>query len=221
MLRLLFSEISNERSDVTRCSNVRNSSPTEDDSICKVVSFSFPVATNTSFALGNIIISVLPCPYLFPTIIRNIISPFFGTACLHRRLKWYYDQKSPYLFFLHFESTNYKYLPCQILGHDFDEKSDFLNYEFSIRLPAITQTIQKWPSSKERWIEGGRDVIQSRHLNKRGYFSMQKRSARFMFYLSSCVFCLRLAWKRLCRLVVALFDWMTSHPPSTHLSPLN
>ena len=47
-------------------------------------------------------------------------------------LKWYYDQKSPYLFFLHFESMNYKYLPCQVLGHDFDKKSDFLNYEFAI-----------------------------------------------------------------------------------------
>ena len=33
----------------------------------------------------------------------------------------------------------YKYLPCQILSHDFDEKSVFLKYEFSIRLPAITQ----------------------------------------------------------------------------------
>ena len=54
-------------------------------------------------------------------------------------LKWYYDQKSPYLFFLHFESLNYKFLPCQILGHDFDGKSDFLNDEFSIRLPAIIQ----------------------------------------------------------------------------------
>ena len=33
----------------------------------------------------------------------------------------------------------YSYLPCLILSHDFDEKSDFFNYEFSIRLPAITQ----------------------------------------------------------------------------------
>ena len=54
-------------------------------------------------------------------------------------LKWYYDRKSPYLFFLYFESMYYKYLPCQILSHDFDEKSDFLNYEFLIQLPAITQ----------------------------------------------------------------------------------
>ena len=33
----------------------------------------------------------------------------------------------------------YKYLPCQILSHDVDEKSDLLIYEFSILLPAITQ----------------------------------------------------------------------------------
>ena len=33
----------------------------------------------------------------------------------------------------------YRYLPCLILSHDFDKKSDFLNYEFSKRLPAITQ----------------------------------------------------------------------------------
>ena len=48
-------------------------------------------------------------------------------------------KKSRYLFFLYFKSLYYKYLPCQILSHDFDEKADFLNYEFSIRLPAITQ----------------------------------------------------------------------------------
>ena len=49
----------------------------------------------------------------------------------------------------------YKYLPCQILSHDFDEKSDFLNYEFSIRLLAIN-----WPSSKER-VGSGEDVTLS------------------------------------------------------------
>ena len=53
-------------------------------------------------------------------------------------------KKSPYLFFLYFES----------LSHDFDEKSDFLNYEFSIRLPAITQF-----SSKER--DGSREDVTS------------------------------------------------------------
>ena len=51
-------------------------------------------------------------------------------------LKWYYDQKSPYLFFLYFESMIYNYLPCQILGHDFNEKSEFLDFELSIKLPA-------------------------------------------------------------------------------------
>ena len=54
-------------------------------------------------------------------------------------LKWYYDKKSPYLFFLHFESMIYNYLPCQILGHEFNEKSEFLDFELSIKLPAITQ----------------------------------------------------------------------------------
>ena len=33
----------------------------------------------------------------------------------------------------------YKYLPCQILGHDFDEKCEFLDRELSIKLPVITQ----------------------------------------------------------------------------------
>ena len=47
---------------------------------------------------------------------------------------------------------------------------------------------------RESWVEGECDVIQSRQQNKRGYLSMQKRSARFMFYPSSC-FCLRLPWK--------------------------
>ena len=40
------------------------------------------------------------------------------------------DPKSPYLFYLYFKSMYYKYLPCQILNHDFDEKSDFFNPEF-------------------------------------------------------------------------------------------
>ena len=82
------------------------------------------------------------------------------------------------------------YLPCQILSHDFDEKSDFLNYEFSIRLPAITQFKSGLVQEREResLVEGGCDVIQSRHQNKRGYFSMHKRSAMFMFYPSSRVF---------------------------------
>ena len=82
-------------------------------------------------------------------------------------LKWYYDQKSPYLFFLHFESMIYNYLPCQILGHDFNEKSEFLDFELSIKLPAITQ-FKNGRVQKRVGFEGGCDVIQSRHLNKRG-----------------------------------------------------
>ena len=42
------------------------------------------------------------------------------------------------IYHLHFETMIYKYLPCQILGHDFDEKSEFLDYALSIKLPAIT-----------------------------------------------------------------------------------
>ena len=33
---------------------------------------------------------------------------------------------------------------AKILGHDFDEKSNFLNYELSIRLPTITQLKNGW-----------------------------------------------------------------------------
>ena len=57
---------------------------------------------------------------------------------------------------------NYKHLPCQILGHDFDEKSDFLNYEFSIRLPAITQLkngqVQKKVGSREDVTSSNQDI---------------------------------------------------------------
>ena len=77
-------------------------------------------------------------------------------------LKWDYDQNSPYLFFLHFESMNYNYLPCQILSHDFKEKFDFLNYEFSIRLPAITQfksgRVQKRVETREDVSSSNQDI---------------------------------------------------------------
>ena len=47
----------------------------------------------------------------------------------------------------------YKYLPCQILGHDFDEKSEFLDHKLPIKLPAITQfkngQVQKRVGSRE------------------------------------------------------------------------
>ena len=51
----------------------------------------------------------------------------------------YYDQKVILPFLLYFESMYCRYLPCLILNHDFDEKSDFLNYEFSKRLLSIIQ----------------------------------------------------------------------------------
>ena len=54
-------------------------------------------------------------------------------------LKWYFDQKVTLPFLLCFESMYYKYQSCLIVSHDFDEKSDFFNYELSKRLPAITQ----------------------------------------------------------------------------------
>ena len=40
-------------------------------------------------------------------------------------LKWYYDQKVTFPFLLYFESVYFRYLPCLILSHEFDEKSDF------------------------------------------------------------------------------------------------
>ena len=79
-------------------------------------------------------------------------------------LKWYYDQKSPYLFFLHFESMiyNYYYLACQILGHDFKEKSEFLDFELLIKLPAITRLkngqVQKRVGSREDVTSSNQDI---------------------------------------------------------------
>ena len=57
-------------------------------------------------------------------------------------------KKSPYLFFLYFWSMYCKYLPCQILSHDWPEVRLF---EPRI-LDAIARhySIQKWPSTKER-----------------------------------------------------------------------
>ena len=92
----------------------------------------------------------------------------------------------------------YSYLPCQILGHDFDEKSDFLNYEFSKHRH---YSIKKWLSSKESWVERGCDVIQSK--------------------TSKQTWLLKYAEEECDGQVVALFDWMTSHPPSAQLSLLN
>ena len=75
---------------------------------------------------GSIVQALVYC-FIFPCTDLNLSQLNVTTP-----LKWYCDQKSPYLFFLYFESMNYKYLPCQILSHDFDEKSDFLNYKFLI-----------------------------------------------------------------------------------------
>ena len=35
----------------------------------------------------------------------------------------------------------YNYVLCQIFGHDFNEKSEFFDFDLSIKLPAITQFI--------------------------------------------------------------------------------
>ena len=67
-------------------------------------------------------------------------------------------KKSPYLFLLYFESMYYSYLPCLILSHDFDEKSDFLSYKFSKQLAVITQ-FKNGLSSKER--VGSREDVTS------------------------------------------------------------
>jgi len=79
--------------------------------------------------------------------------------------------------------------------HDFDEKSDFLNYEFSKKLLAITQ-FKNGGVQKRELGRGGCDIIRSRRHNKCGYFSMQKRSAKEE--------CAEEEWKKLCCLVVVL-----------------
>ena len=53
----------------------------------------------------------------------------------------------------------YKYLLCQISSHD--DKSDFLNYKFSIRLPPLLNS-NIVHFKRESWVKGGFDVIQSR-----------------------------------------------------------
>ena len=56
----------------------------------------------------------------------------------------------------------YKYLPCQILSHEFDEKSEFLDFELSIKLPAITQLkngrVQKRVGSREELTSSNQDI---------------------------------------------------------------
>ena len=64
--------------------------------------------------------------YMFELVLRMKTTPSD-----RKSLKWYCDQKVTLPFVLYFESMYYRYLPGLILSHDFDEKFDFLNYEFS------------------------------------------------------------------------------------------
>ena len=50
---------------------------------------------------------------------------------------------------------------------------------------------------RERWGEGGCDVIQSRHQNKRGYISMQERGVRGLCLILPCVFLSSLALEKI------------------------
>ena len=52
----------------------------------------------------------------------------------------------------------YKYLPWQILGHDFDEKSEFLDYALSTGLPHITQFKNGRVGSKEVVTSSNQDI---------------------------------------------------------------
>ena len=92
--------------------------------------------------------------------IINLLNNFYSNWVTEVFKVVYYDQ--PYLFFSHFESMIYKYVPCQILDHDFEEKSDFLNYEFSKRLPVITQLkngrVQNRVGSKEDVTSSHQDI---------------------------------------------------------------
>ena len=86
-------------------------------------------------------------------------------------------KKSPYLFFSYLESMNYEYLQ----GHDFNKMSDFLNDKFLTQycMPLLNSKMAEF--KRESLVDVGCNVIQSRHQNKCGYFSMQERSATFMF----------------------------------------
>ena len=56
----------------------------------------------------------------------------------------------------------YNYLPCEILGQDFNKKSEFLDFELSIKLPAITQLkngrVQKRVGSREDVMSSNQDI---------------------------------------------------------------
>ena len=114
----------------------------------------------------------------------------------------------------------YKYLPCQILSDDFDKKSDFLSYEFLIRLPAITQfkngLVQRRVGSRE-------DVMSSNQDIKTSVTTLAcRRGVWGSCFILHRVFLSTLAMEKIMRSsLVALFDVMMSHPPSTQLSLLN
>ena len=78
------------QADVTRFSNIRNSSPTDaaflrsplHDSICKVVSFSISKPLMPALHLATSLLVFWHALIFFP----HIVSPFFATACHHPSL---------------------------------------------------------------------------------------------------------------------------------------
>ena len=62
---------------------------------------------------------------------------------------------------------------------------------------------------RESWVEGECEVSLSSHQNKRGYLSIQKRSARLMFCPSSCVFVYACLGKDFVIAMLCCLDWMT------------
>ena len=54
-------------------------------------------------------------------------------------LNWYYDEKMLFSFSLDSDSMFGKIAPCQLLRLNLKQKSDFLSYDFSFKLSAITR----------------------------------------------------------------------------------
>lgn len=74
---------------------------------------------------------------------------------------------------------------------------------------------------RESLVDVGCNVIQSRHQNKCGYFSMQKRSATFMFYPSSYISVYPALEKIiLSNHCVVLIEWSHKKTPDTNNSGL-
>ena len=61
----------------------------------------------------------------------------------------------------------------------------------------------------EGLVEGECEVTLSNHQNKRGYLSIQKKSARLMFCPSSCVFVYACLGKDFVMVMLCCLDWMT------------